>query len=120
MLHNGEVRFSDFDTAFIGGKSTWKDVKNGIDIETSPPEIIELASKPDEELMRYDPDELYQRQEKSDHYFFGLALFKMIYGYSYEKINKSTLENIISEMINVSDHSPKLFEIMAACLEERS
>ena len=83
MLHNGEVRFSDFDTAFIGGKSTWRDVKNGIDIETTPPEIIELASKPDEELMKYDPDELYQRQEKSDNYFFGLALFKMIYGYNY-------------------------------------
>lgn len=66
--------------------------------------------------MRYDPEELYQRQEKSDNYFFGLALFKMIYGYNYEKINKSTLENIISEMINVSDHSPKLLELMAGCL----
>ena len=41
--------------------------------------------------MKYDPEELYQRQEKSDNYFFGLALFKMIYGYNYEKFNKSNL-----------------------------
>lgn len=40
LVHNGEIKFSDFDTAFIGGKSNWQDVKNGIDIETSPPEII--------------------------------------------------------------------------------
>ena len=44
----------------------------------------------------------------------------MIYGYNYEKTNKSTLENIISEMISISDHSPKLFELMAGCLEERA
>ena len=62
LVHNGEVKFSDFDTAFIGGKSNWQDVKNGIDIETSPPEIIQLASKPDQELKKYDPEDLYQRQ----------------------------------------------------------
>ena len=50
----------------------------------------------------------------------GLALFKMIYGYNYEKFSKSTLENMISEMISISDHSPKLLELMAGCLEERA
>ena len=36
FLHNDEVKFGDFDSAFIYKESQCSDIKSGIDINTTP------------------------------------------------------------------------------------
>jgi hypothetical protein len=45
MIHNGHIKFGDFDSAFIKGYSDYRNIKNGVDMkETTPLEIMLLIA----------------------------------------------------------------------------
>jgi serine/threonine protein kinase len=46
LIHNGQVKFSNFDSAFIRGYSDFKNIKNGVDMmDTTPLEIMLLIAE---------------------------------------------------------------------------
>lgn len=47
LFHNKQLKFSDFDSAFIKGYSTYKNIKNGVNMcDTTPLEIMFLIAEP--------------------------------------------------------------------------
>lgn len=92
------------------------DVSSGIDIDTTPPEIVELASKSEEELKQIGNEKIYNTQSKCDIYFFGMILFKMIFQKNYYKTYEgATLDYLIKEKIS-QGFSPSLLEVMKESL----
>ena len=46
LSHNGQLKFADFDSAFIKGYSDFRNIKNGVDMkETTPLEIMLLIAE---------------------------------------------------------------------------
>ena len=46
LFHNNQLKFSDFDSAFIQGYSDHRNIKNGVDMkDTTPLEIMLLISE---------------------------------------------------------------------------
>ena len=116
FLHNGEIKFADFDSAYIYKLSSLEDVSNGIDIDTTPPEIVELASKSLEELKMIGNEKIYNTQSKCDIYFFGMVLFKMIFQKNYYKTYEgATLDYLIKEKVS-QGFNPTLLEVMKGSL----
>jgi len=45
LIHNGQLKFADFDSAFINGFSDSRNIKNGVDMkDTTPLEIMLLIA----------------------------------------------------------------------------
>lgn len=46
LFHNGQIKFSDFDSAFIRGYSDYRNIKNGVNMgDTTPLEIMLLIAE---------------------------------------------------------------------------
>lgn len=53
LIHNNQIKFGDFDSAFIKGYSDYRNIKNGVDMkETTPLEIMLLIAESEEKLQK--------------------------------------------------------------------
>jgi len=88
LFHNKQIKFADFDAAFIKDYSDYRNIKNGVDRkDTTPYEIMMLMAEEEEKLKSYTAEELYNMQKKADIYFLGVNMYSMIFCQMFESFN---------------------------------
>ena len=119
LIHNGQIKFADFDSAFIKGYSDYRNIKNGVDMkETTPLEIMLLIAESEEKLKEMSSEELYAKQEKADVYFLGVNIYSMVFSQLFESFNGG---KVLNNLINIKKRSgfcPRLLDLMGKCLEK--
>ena len=119
LVHNGQLKFADFDSAFIKGYSDYRNIKNGVDMkETTPLEIMLLIAESEEKLKNFSSEDLYEKQEKADVYFLGVNIYSMVFSQMFESFNGG---QVLKNLINIKKRSgfcAKLLDLMERCLEK--
>jgi serine/threonine protein kinase len=118
LFHKGQLKFADFDSAFIRGFSDWRNIKNGVNMkETTPREVMLLVSKGEEELRKVDSEELYRQQAKADVYFLGSNIYCLVFSRPFQIFNDcNTLHSIVQKQQR-RGYCPALLDLMERCLE---
>ena len=121
LFHEGQLKFSDFDSAFIRGYSDSRNIKNGVDMkDTTPLEIMLLISESEERLAGMGAEELFERQAKADIYFLGVNIYSMVFSQPFETFNGGKVLHNLIRMQKRKGFSSKLLDLMSSCLEKVS